>query len=244
MNKRFNNISKILITLLAICISLTGCVSTYDTQNSTYSTEIMQSDITNIYESKNIALPCDSYSCDGKQYADVVAQFENAGFTNVKVIEQQGDQAKETRINGSVIAVTVNDNIIFSQGEIIDSNSEIKIYYVVSLISQTTPTQQNENASSTISETQSESSTIEKEQSAGITPNTNQSSQKSESESDTETQNETISSAENSSYMVWISENGKRYHNKATCSGMKSPKQVSKEYAEDEGYEPCKRCYK
>ena len=241
MLKKINYISKILITLLAICVSLTGCVSSYNTQDS-FCSEIMQSDIASVFEIKSIALPCDSYYCDGKQYAEIVAQFENAGFTNVKIVEQQGDNAKETRINGSVIAVTVNDNIIFSQGEIIDSNSEIKIYYVVSSITETT--QQNDNTSSTVSEIQSDVTSTEQEQSIGIAPNINQSRVDSDSEPYSESENETISSNENTSSMVWISENGKRYHNKATCSGMKSPKKVTEEYAEEHGYEPCKRCYR
>lgn len=43
---------------------------------------------------------------------------------------------------------------------------------------------------------------------------------------------------------VWIVSTGKKYHAKKTCSNMNNPKQVSKEDAEEMGYEPCKKCYK
>ncbi len=45
------------------------------------------------------------------------------------------------------------------------------------------------------------------------------------------------------SCMVWIPKTGSKYHSKATCSGMKSPSQVTKEEAESRGYTPCKRCW-
>ena len=43
--------------------------------------------------------------------------------------------------------------------------------------------------------------------------------------------------------MVWIPKTGKKYHTRKTCSNMNNPRQVSKEYAEDHGYTPCKKCY-
>lgn len=42
---------------------------------------------------------------------------------------------------------------------------------------------------------------------------------------------------------VWITKSGKKYHKNSTCSGMKSPQQVTKEEAERLGYTPCKKCY-
>lgn len=42
---------------------------------------------------------------------------------------------------------------------------------------------------------------------------------------------------------VWITRSGKKYHKNSTCSGMKSPQQVTKEEAERLGYTPCKKCY-
>lgn len=43
---------------------------------------------------------------------------------------------------------------------------------------------------------------------------------------------------------VWIVSTGKKYHAKKTCSNMNNPKQVTREEAENKGYEPCKKCYK
>lgn len=43
--------------------------------------------------------------------------------------------------------------------------------------------------------------------------------------------------------MVWIPKSGKKYHSNSGCSNMKNPSQVTKEEAEDRGYEPCKKCY-
>ena len=43
--------------------------------------------------------------------------------------------------------------------------------------------------------------------------------------------------------MVWIAGSGKKYHSHSGCSNMKNPSQVTKEYAESIGREPCKKCY-
>lgn len=64
-------------------------------------------------------------------------------------------------------------------------------------------------------------------------------------ESPTEAPVEDVTEAENESEgeMVWISENGGRYHSRSGCSNMKSPTQVTKDYAESIGLTPCKRCH-
>ena len=43
--------------------------------------------------------------------------------------------------------------------------------------------------------------------------------------------------------MVWIPATGSKYHSRSDCSGMNNPSQVTLEYAQSHGYEPCKRCY-
>ena len=43
--------------------------------------------------------------------------------------------------------------------------------------------------------------------------------------------------------LVWIVEDGTRYHCKSTCSNMRSPYQVSIETAQSYGLTACKRCY-
>ena len=42
---------------------------------------------------------------------------------------------------------------------------------------------------------------------------------------------------------VWVSGSGKRYHCRASCSGMKNPQEVSLSTAEARGLTPCGRCY-
>ena len=42
--------------------------------------------------------------------------------------------------------------------------------------------------------------------------------------------------------MVWIPNSGSKYHSRSGCSNMKNPRQVTKQEAENEGYEPCKKC--
>lgn len=43
--------------------------------------------------------------------------------------------------------------------------------------------------------------------------------------------------------MVWIPNSGSKYHSRSGCSNMKNPQQVTKQEAENEGYEPCKKCW-
>ena len=43
--------------------------------------------------------------------------------------------------------------------------------------------------------------------------------------------------------MAWIPNSGSKYHSRSGCSNMKNPRQVTKQEAENEGYEPCKKCW-
>ena len=204
------NISRVIILLLSLCIFLSGCMDIVGTQESaipamTYNTVSVE----------NIMLPFDSYYCEGKQYTDIVAQFENAGYTNVMAIEQKADNTKETRVNESVIAVSVNNNIIFSQGDLCTPDIEIKVYYVVSQI-----TQDILSNESTVSQYKSYQDAVVLEQ-----------------ENKTSSETDTVNGA-----TVWVTENGKKYHSKPTCSGMITPIEITVTDAEGQGYEPCKRC--
>ena len=45
--------------------------------------------------------------------------------------------------------------------------------------------------------------------------------------------------------LVWIpTKGGKKYHSKSSCSGMEEPDQVTQSQAEQQGFTPCKKCYK
>lgn len=43
--------------------------------------------------------------------------------------------------------------------------------------------------------------------------------------------------------MVWVSENGKRYHRLSDCSHMRSPQQIPEEEAIASGRKPCSNCW-
>lgn len=48
---------------------------------------------------------------------------------------------------------------------------------------------------------------------------------------------------EDSEELVWITDNGKRYHDSPSCSNMQDPYQVGLDEAVDMGLSPCKKCY-
>jgi len=49
--------------------------------------------------------------------------------------------------------------------------------------------------------------------------------------------------AQSGKEMVWVSATGKKYHTNSSCSGMKSPYQLTLSEAAAEGYTACKRCH-
>lgn len=70
--------------------------------------------------------------------------------------------------------------------------------------------------------------------------NTNNSDDSNSISSDSSTDDS--DSNEEKDAVVWVTESGSKYHSKPSCSGMKSPQEITLEEAEKEGYEPCKRC--
>lgn len=42
--------------------------------------------------------------------------------------------------------------------------------------------------------------------------------------------------------LVWISQSGKKYHGSSNCSNMRNPRQIPRQEAADQDFEPCKRC--
>lgn len=47
----------------------------------------------------------------------------------------------------------------------------------------------------------------------------------------------------NSSSAVWISDHGRRYHSKSSCSEMENPQLTSYGYAIEQGYTACQKCH-
>lgn len=48
---------------------------------------------------------------------------------------------------------------------------------------------------------------------------------------------------EDETEMVWIPRTGEKYHDNPSCSGMNSPREVSRKQAKDLGYTACGKCY-
>ena len=69
------------------------------------------------------------------------------------------------------------------------------------------------------------------------------SSETTETQKPSTGQNDSNDNQVSNGEMVWIPKSGKKYHSNSGCSNMKNPAQVTKEEAEDRGYEPCKKCY-
>jgi len=79
----------------------------------------------------------------------------------------------------------------------------------------------------------------------GITINyaTGDSSGPSNNTTSTPSKEENTNNNQSGGSMVWIPNSGSKYHSYAGCSNMKNPKQVAKQDAENQGYEPCKKCW-
>ena len=56
-------------------------------------------------------------------------------------------------------------------------------------------------------------------------------------------QNDSSNNPASNGTMVWIPKTGSKYHSRSGCSNMKNPSQVTKQEAERQGYEPCKKCW-
>ena len=64
-----------------------------------------------------------------------------------------------------------------------------------------------------------------------------------ESNTETATPETTYQETETKVEMVWISSTGEKYHSKASCSNMSSPRQIPLEDAKEQGYTACKKCH-
>lgn len=224
--------------IVLILISLFGCETTVEQDVvKDINSSISESSFSNTIGSVTAVLPFDSYYCSGKSYSEIKTELLNAGFTNVTLVPQIADNDKETRVTDTVIAVLINGNVLFESGGAYNSDVEIKIYYVVSNV-----TDSSNYDSSSGADVSSESSTITENNSS------ENSSQTTENNSSTETvissKSDVVASNSQNAETVWISKSGKKYHVKSSCSGMKSATAITKSEAVSQGYEPCKKCCK
>ena len=94
-------------------------------------------------------------------------------------------------------------------------------------------------AASKETETTTESETTTKEETTTAPETTTKEETTTKDVTTTQPETTTQQQAE----MVWIPANGKRYHCKPDCSGLKNPKQCTIEEAERKGLTPCSNCY-
>lgn len=231
------------IALIAlILLSLFGC-ETNTTQDGVVSLNSTVSELSfsNTASSVTVILPFDSYYCNGKPYSEIETELLNAGFTNVISVPQIADNDKETRVTDTVITVLVNGNVLFESGGAYNSDVEIKIYYVVSNVTENSDT---DSVSSTNSS--SESSRVTENSTSQTVENTTSifTDNTASSNTVTSTQSDTTASNTQNSQTVWVSKSGKKYHVKSSCSGMKTATAITKDEAVSQGYEPCKKCCK
>lgn len=233
---------KLLLSLILVLTLCCGCTdNTLNSQSIAENSHYVSQDNVSVVSVSNSELPIDSYDCQGKNYIEISDLFINAGFTNVTLIPQNSDKTKETRVNESVIAVIVNNNVIFSKGALYNSNVEIKIYYVVSDITENVSSVTSSTASDNVTNSESSSQSNSENNNNNTTGNVTNGSEDPSQISDNE--KTTVTEQDNQSDTVWVPGKKGKYHKKPTCSGMKSPIEISKEQAEQQGYEPCKRCY-
>lgn len=225
-----------------ILLSLFGC-ETNTTQDGIVSLNSAVSELSfsNTTSSVTTILPFDSYYCNGKPYLEIETELLNAGFTNVISVPQIADNDKETRVTNTVITVLVNGNVLFESGCAYNSDVEIKIYYVVSNVTENSDTDSVSSTNSSYESSRvtenSTSQTVENTTS-DFTDNT------ASSNTATSTQSDTTASNTQNSQTVWVSKSGKKYHVKSSCSGMKTATAITKDEAVSQGYEPCKKCCK
>lgn len=59
----------------------------------------------------------------------------------------------------------------------------------------------------------------------------------------TQSSSKTTDTSKNKENMVWVSQTGKKYHSKSSCSNMKNPSHMTESEAIGLGRTPCSKCY-
>lgn len=168
-------------------------------------------------DSKKIQVPSASSMCEGKNYSEVVESFRAAGFTNVTASSYESDQSNENFIEGCVMLVSIEDDLVFDGNAKYEPDAEVNIYYA----SSPKETQAVTTAGSSAADTSYHSDKSNDRNSVTVPD-------------ETETEGE----------LVWVPVNGgTKYHSREGCSNMKDPIQVSLDTAIENGYTPCGRCH-
>lgn len=175
---------------------------------------------------------------------EVFKTVEDANARNEYLSEFDGgllDSGSHTVVGTVIIRISS------SLDEIQQKKLEEDIINAFVTVEEITSDESTTVADETVSETE-ESTTEESTTEESTTESTTKKSETTTKKQETTTKKETTTEKSNDSVsnddtMVWIPKSPGKYHDKSSCSGMKNPKQVTKEEAEDLGYEPCKKCY-
>ena len=219
-----------LLLILALTFSFVACESLapIESESATFSSTVASETESNSeVESKDvidnesptenlIAVPDVWSNLLEKHFEEIKLLFVDAGFTNITCLAHEIDYNEDNVFEGSVFNIAIGENreiCTFEKDALFPKDVQIIIDY------RTKPA--NEDP---------------KDESSEIEPSDDSSA---EEPSETESEHE-----KNEDDLVWIPTNGgTKYHSKSSCSGMKNPRQVSKETAIEEGFTACKKCF-
>lgn len=195
-------------------------LSNTDESGSSSEAEVTDEEIAAESDAEQMSAPISSVDCEGLILDEVVALFEEAGFTNI-VSTSYELQTSDTNRKDYEVVIVMSDSNPFEKGDEMASDSEIQIAYIM-----LTETEKDDIV--TPAETDSTGEEV-----------TRDNSEKS--------QNEVIvpDSDDKGDNLVWVPTNGgTKYHSKENCSQMVDPRHITEEHAIRNGYEPCGICFK
>ena len=209
----------------------------------------------------------------GRDYQDVVSDFEAQGFTNIRTEMAASPADGEPVREGAVETVTIAGDAEYLASTGYPEDAEIVItYYGATAVQQPedteSPTETGTAEESEAPEAAAEPSVSqgpesseplgeEAEPPASQTPEApptpSQTAQPAEPSQPASSGTPepsgggtgvTVPQPETGDNLVWVpTKGGTKYHTSAGCSGMIDPIQVTLETALANGYEPCKRCH-
>lgn len=250
MSKKFERKKKIIYISIAalVCITSLALFGTMDSEPELTDMNVSISkeeyDINDTAEVELTLTPSDAIIEKLEISENEIVKLDYSNDQAIISFKSEGTATIYFIANGSIesnsIEITVTDKESEVSGEIKEPNEETIVSEV----------QTDEDVS--IDDSQSEPDAPSSETIQEDTSNNSQGDTSSNVQQNTpvvvpdepvQTEPETSTDSSSQETMVWISENGTKYHSHSGCSGMKSPTQVTKEEAEDDGKEPCKKCY-
>lgn len=142
------------LLIIATILCFTGCSNESDDVSNDFDLSIEETTVSNTSVDdvlERIKVPKSSVECEGALYDELVQSFTDAGFTNVKTVPNEIEYTDEFE-NGSVVAVSIDDEPIFESGAEFGAGATIVIQYRVII-----PTTEEESTTKPVSATKSSS---------------------------------------------------------------------------------------